>query len=344
MKLQTTRTATPEHQIPAGEALERINRFARNRVPFVFALDFDLLYGLVLPLHELDPRQLRFRFARHADGLTTGYSPRRLKALREAVRIKKTPPQFERYRAAFNHVQQGLRNGDSFLANLTLPVSVELSHSLPELYAAVRAKYTLLIEDRILVFSPEQFVRIQDGVIRSYPMKGTIRASEPNAAACILNDEKEKAEHLTIVDLIRNDIGRIAERVRVERYRYIDRIQLRDDALLQISSEIVGELPRGFESRLGELLFEMLPAGSITGAPKRRTVEIIREAERYERGYYTGICGVWDGHELDSGVMIRFIEQTDHGTVFKAGGGITIYSELEREYQELLDKVNVPLH
>ncbi len=338
------RAAAPQRQIPGEQALERINRFARDRVPFVFALDFDLLHGLVLPLSELEPQELRFRFAGHADGVPPRYPPQQLQALREAVELEKTPPEFERYRAAFTHVQRGLRAGDSFLANLTLPVSVRPSHSLPELYEAVRANYTLLIENRILVFSPERFVRIRDGVIRSYPMKGTIRASEPNAEAAILADEKEKAEHLTIVDLIRNDIGRVAERVRVERYRYIDRIRLRDDALLQVSSEIVGRLPRGFESRLGEILFEMLPAGSITGAPKRRTVEIIREAERYERGYYTGVCGVWDGHELDSGVMIRFMEQTDRGTVFKAGGGITIYSELEREYRELLDKVNVPLH
>jgi len=326
-----------------AETVERINRLSRDRVPFVFVLDFDLRAPLVMPLSKLDPALLRFRFPEHDDG-RPGIRPERRRTIARALRLVKTPPAFERYRAAYERIQRGLREGDSFLANLTLPVSITLSHSLEELFEVVRAKYRLLIDGRVLVFSPEQFVRIKDGIIRSYPMKGTIRASVPRAEQRILADEKEQAEHLTIVDLIRNDIGRVAERVRVERYRYIDRIQLQNDELLQVSSEIVGELAQGFESRLGEILIQMLPVGSITGAPKVKTVEIIREAEQYTRGYYTGVCGVWDGRQLDSGVMIRFIEETAGGTVFKAGGGITIYSELEREYQELLDKVNVPLH
>ena len=326
-----------------GETVERINRLARDRVPFLFVLDFDLTAPIVAPLSALEPELLRFRFSRISDGIPA-LPAEQLSALRDAVRISRTPPPFERYQAAFDTVQRGLRAGNSFLANLTLPVSVALSHSLPELFEVVKAKYALLIDRRILVFSPEQFVQIRDGTIRSYPMKGTISASEPGAEQRILSDEKEQAEHLTIVDLIRNDIGRVAERVRVQRYRYIDRIRMRDKELLQVSSEIVGDLPRGFESRLGEILMQLLPAGSITGAPKVKTVEIIRAAEQYTRGYYTGVCGLWDGRELDSGVMIRFIEHTPDGPVFKAGGGITIYSQIEREYQELLDKVNVPLY
>ncbi len=326
-----------------AETVERINRLSRDRIPFVFVLDFDLREPLVVPLSDLDPALLRFRFPEHDDG-RPGMPPDRRRAIARALRLTKTPPAFERYRAAYERIQRGLREGNSFLANLTLPVPITLSHSLEELFEVARAKYRLLIDRRVLVFSPEKFVRIKDGIIRSFPMKGTIRASVPQAEQRILADEKEQAEHLTIVDLIRNDIGRVAERVRVERYRYIDRIRLQDDELLQVSSEIAGELEPGFESRLGEILIQMLPAGSITGAPKVRTVAIIREAEQYTRGYYTGVCGVWDGRQLDSGVMIRFIEETAGGTVFKAGGGITIYSELEREYQELLDKVNVPLH
>jgi len=87
----------------------------------------------------------------------------------------------------------------------------------------------------------------------------------------------------------------------------------------------------------------MLPAGSVTGAPKKETVRIIRESEKYNRGWYTGIFGVFDGRNLDSAVMIRFIEN-DSGTMcYKSGGGITFMSNAESEYKELIGKVYVPV-
>jgi para-aminobenzoate synthetase component 1 len=83
----------------------------------------------------------------------------------------------------------------------------------------------------------------------------------------------------------------------------------------------------------------LLPAGSISGAPKKRTLEIIREAEGEPRGYYTGVFGIFDGQNLDSAVMIRFIEQSEKGLLYRSGGGITNLSQPEAEYQEMLDKV-----
>jgi len=85
-----------------------------------------------------------------------------------------------------------------------------------------------------------------------------------------------------------------------------------------------------------------LPAGSVSGAPKHKTLEIIKKAENYERGYFTGVCGYFDGKNLDSCVMIRFIEQKN-GLVFKSGGGITANSIAQNEYQELINKVYVPI-
>jgi para-aminobenzoate synthetase component 1 len=112
--------------------------------------------------------------------------------------------------------------------------------------------------------------------------------------------------------------------------------------LLQVSSEISGVLPEDYQNKIGDLLFGMLPAGSVTGAPKLQTLQIIRESENYERGYYTGVFGIFDGEDLDSAVMIRFIEKTDSGMVFKSGGGITALSEAQTEYQEMIDKVYLP--
>jgi len=194
------------------------------------------------------------------------------------------------------------------------------------------------------VLSPETFVKIQDGIISTFPMKGTIDAALPNAESVILADPKEKAEHATIVDLIRNDLSLVAEQVEVKRYRYIDNLVTNKGNLLQVSSEITGRLPENYQERLGDILFSLLPAGSISGAPKPKTLEIIEQAEGYERGFYTGIWGWFDGENLDSAVMIRFIEQQGDQLVFKSGGGITSQSELKKEYEELIQKVYVPLH
>jgi len=194
-----------------------------------------------------------------------------------------------------------------------------------------------------VVFSPEPFVRIRGGTISSFPMKGTINAAIPDAERIIMEDEKEFAEHLTIVDLIRNDLNMVARRVTVERFRYIERVRAHGRELLQVSSEIRGRLDEGYERRIGDIIFMLLPAGSVTGAPKRRTVEIIKELEGYEPGYYTGILGWSDGARLDSGVMIRFIEKDGDSYLYKSGGGITVYSDPASEYRELVDKIYVPL-
>jgi para-aminobenzoate synthetase component 1 len=151
------------------------------------------------------------------------------------------------------------------------------------------------------------------------------------------------AEHNNIVDLIRNDISIFAHNVRVDRYRYIDEIRTKETVLLQVSSEISGRLQKGYENHLGEIITSMLPAGSVTGAPKKETVRIIKESEQYERDWYTGIFGVFDGKKLDSGVMIRFIENNSGSLIYKSGGGITSLSDPEKEYKEMISKVYVPV-
>jgi para-aminobenzoate synthetase component 1 len=174
-------------------------------------------------------------------------------------------------------------------------------------------------------------------------MKGTIDAAIPGAEKMILDDVKELAEHVTIVDLIRNDLSQVATQVEVARFRYLDEIKTVDKKLLQVSSEITGILPGNYLSCLGEIFVKLLPAGSVTGAPKPKTLEIIRQAENEERGYYTGVFGYFDGERVDSGVMIRFIEEIDGKYFYRSGGGITTQSVVEKEYQEIIDKVYVPV-
>lgn len=173
-------------------------------------------------------------------------------------------------------------------------------------------------------------------------MKGTLDAKYPNAAQTLLENPKELWEHSTIVDLIRNDLSQYARGVKVNKFRYLDTIHHQEKELLQVSSEIEGELAANWQSCLGEIIWNLLPAGSISGAPKTKTIEIIQSVEQRKRGYYTGVYGYFDGENLDSAVAIRYIEQNKDDFYYWSGGGITAYSTLEEEYQELKDKIYVP--
>ena len=234
--------------------------------------------------------------------------------------------------------------GNTYLLNLTFPTPVESNLSLREIYFRSKAIYKIWYRDHFVVFSPESFVRISNGIISSYPMKGTIDASLPGAEQLLIGDMKEKAEHSTIVDLIRNDLSRVATNVEVKKFRYVDTVKTNQKTLLQTSSEISGTLPADYPEYLGDILFSLLPAGSICGAPKRKTLEIIRQAETYDRGFYTGVFGYFDGKNLESAVMIRYIENTNGTLTYKSGGGITTFSEPLSEYNEMIDKVYVPIY
>ncbi len=315
--------------------IDRMNQLGAARRPFLFVIDFEMRKPIILPLDDIDSREVRF------DIRGVGNCPPAVPN-RAQSHIDKHPVTYARYLDAFNHVVACQRAGDSYLCNLTFPTRIETALSLEEIFPRAVAPYRLILRDRCVVFSPEPFVRVRGGVISSYPMKGTIRADEHGAAEKLLADEKEFAEHLTIVDLIRNDLGIVGRDVKVERFRYVEKVSTAQGDLLQTSSEITARLPDDWCQSIGEIIAALLPAGSVTGAPKKRTVEIIREAEGAERGWYTGIFGVFDGNGLDSAVMIRFIEMTDSGLLYRSGGGITVYSDPEAEYQELIDKVYVP--
>lgn len=316
------------------------------------------------------------------------------------------PPFYEDYERSFNIVKSNIMAGNSYLTNLTCRVPVSCNLPLEEIFHRAKGKYKLLLrrkktqaEDKahlkeepqnkahlkeenieenltpFVCFSPETFVRIKGGRIYSYPMKGTLDASLPNAEKQLMEDQKEAAEHATIVDLIRNDLSRVAEDVKVDKYRYIDVLHTNKGNILQTSSEISGRLPEDYPHHLGEILDAQLPAGSITGAPKDKTMQIIQEAEGYDRGFYTGIMGIYDQGELNSAVMIRFIEEetspvdfeadgeknfkasegkgdeasegkrdeASRKLYFKAGGGITSKSDCRKEYEEVIQKIYLPI-
>ena len=312
-----------------------MNEWGKDGVPFLFVIDFEMQSPVVIREEDALRAGLHFSFRGISNDSPSGNPGR-------PFPFSKTPVPYERYSEAFRIVMERIRYGDSYLVNLTFPTPVQTTLSIGDIYRFSQAPYSLLLEEQFVVFSPEPFVRIRDGVISSFPMKGTIDGSLPDAEQVLLSNPKEIAEHNTIVDLIRNDLSIVAKQVRVNRFRHIDRVRTNLKELLQVSSEITGILDPGYPARIGDLVFSMLPAGSVSGAPKRRTVEIIREAEISPRGYYTGVMGRFDGQNLDSGVMIRFIEKTPSGLVFRSGGGITCFSDPVSEYNEMIDKVYVP--
>ena len=313
-----------------------MNEYSSKKIPFLFIIDFEMNNPLIFKLDEIDSNKILFQIneiKNYNNDLATT----------EKLIFNKSPLPFDEYHCAFENVMLHIKEGNTYLCNLTFPTPIEMNYTLLDVFYASRAKYKLYYDDLFAVFSPECFIKIENGKIYSFPMKGTIDASIPESEEIILADKKELAEHTTIVDLIRNDLSIVSEDVVVENFRYVEKIMTNQKDLLQVSSKISGILPESYPSQIGNIIFNLLPAGSISGAPKKKTVEIIKEAENYNRGYYTGVFGFFDGRNLDSAVMIRFIEKTNNEYYFKSGGGITFMSDPFSEYQELIDKVYVPI-
>lgn len=385
------------------EIIDKINQLASQDEPFLFVINYQGDKAFIRLLSDINPEECLFDFEGRGN-----FSHVWKETLKEETWKKETseeeisettwqiePPLYEDYKRSFNIVKSNIMAGNSYLTNLTCRVPVSCNLSLEEIFHRAKGKYKLLLrrkrtqaEDKahlkeenieenltpFVCFSPETFVRIKGGRIYSYPMKGTLDASLPNAEKLLMEDRKEAAEHATIVDLIRNDLSRVAEDVRVDKYRYIDVLHTNKGDILQTSSEISGRLPEDYPHHLGEILDAQLPAGSITGAPKDKTMQIIQEAEGYDRGFYTGIMGIYDQGELNSAVMIRFIEEetspvdfeadgeknfkasegkgdeasegkrdeASRKLYFKAGGGITSKSDCRKEYKEVIQKIYLP--
>ena len=261
----------------------------------------------------------------------------------KTINLDIKPIDIKEYEKKFNNTKQQILNGNTYLLNLTTQTTIDTKIKLSDVYKYANAKFKLYYKDKFVCFSPERFIEIKKNKIFTYPMKGTIDANIKDAKRKILEDKKELAEHTMVVDLLRNDLSIVSSNVKVEKFRYIDKISAGDKDLLQISSKISGELSNNWQKNIGNIITSLLPAGSITGTPKKKTVEIIKNIENYDRDFFTGIFGVFDGDSLDSGVIIRFIEKLDNGDkIYKSGGGITFDSDLNSEYKEMIDKVYIP--
>jgi para-aminobenzoate synthetase component 1 len=301
--------------------MDRLRHFAKNKIPFAFVLSYDKSELVVEPLDKLE--QIAFSVSN--------------KTVFQNTPLRKTPVDYATYKTAYDKVIDNIKEGNTYLLNLTFATRLDGLTSLANIYTKAAAKYKVMLKDRFVAFSPETFVQIQNDTIATYPMKGTICALVPNAKETLLNDAKESAEHTMIVDLLRNDLGIVGQNVKVERFRYVEDI----GGLLQVSSKISAKVPC-WEENLASIIDAITPAGSITGTPKKSTCTLIEQIETDSRGYYTGIFGVYDGKSFDSCVLIRYVEKNKNGFFYRSGGGITLDSDAKSEYQEMIDKVYLP--
>jgi len=309
---------------------EYLNSLGKKREPFLVISDFKAEKVEVILLKDLKDSDIEF-------SIDETYPFKEHNSFLEKEAIN-----FDTYKEKFHKVIEKIKAGETYILNLTQATPLNTQESLKNIFALANAHYKLRFKDEFVCFSPEKFIQIENNTIHTFPMKGTIDSAIVNAKEKILTNTKEMAEHVMIVDLLRNDLSIVAKEVKVEKFRYITKVAAGEKELLQVSSHISGLLEENWNESIGSILKDILPAGSISGAPKKSTLEIIDSIEEYERGFFSGIFGVFDGKSFDSGVMIRFIEKTQNGLIYKSGGGITLDSDVNLEYNELQDKIYLP--
>ena len=308
---------------------------------------YELGFALEDVLHSLMPTKSELPLLRF--GVFEGYSAP--DAIDATASIEEVQPQvsFADYETSFQRVHEYIEAGDIYQANLTFPIEAITSAPSRALYAALEAQqpvqYGALIEQQglpdILCRSPELFFRTDgEGKIEVQPMKGTQPRSDDldeDAAnkVFLARDEKNRAENLMIVDLMRNDLSRICKigSVKVPKLFEVESFA----TVHQMTSLVTGSLSK--KSSLGEIFSALFPCGSITGAPKIRAMEILAELERRNRETYCGTIGWWapDGRS-EFNVAIRTILKDGQRLRFNVGGGVVYDSTAEAEYEEALWK------
>jgi anthranilate synthase component 1 len=259
----------------------------------------------------------------------------------------------EAFESAVERIREYIVAGDAFQVVLSQRLSMELKASPFDLYRALRSLnpspylYFLEMDGVTLVgSSPEVLVRVEDQTVTVRPIAGTRpRGKNPEAdrayAEDLLADEKELAEHRMLVDLGRNDVGRVAEygSVKVPELMVIERYS----HVMHIASQVEGRLREGLSAM--DVFRACFPAGTVTGAPKIRAMEIIDELEVTKRGPYAGAVGHfgWGGQSMDTAITIRTVVVKDGRAYVQAGAGIVHDSVPAAEYDETLNKARALL-
>ncbi len=255
-------------------------------------------------------------------------------------------PSIEEYNKAYAEGYERLEKGDSYQFNLTFPFSYTFEGEFNDLAACLFRKKESLgayahgtfipsMEWGILSNSPECLFNKNKNFIETKPIKGTIEDSE-GAWKRLSENEKDEAELFMITDLLKNDLNRLEPKAKVRMLK----APLKVPGLLHQFSHIVLESSK--EIPLKDITRSLFPGGSITGAPKKRTMEILNDIESEPRGAYCGSTFFFDDEQIRASINIRTAEVYTSKNLLKlgAGGGITLLSKMEEEYSEMLSKVD----
>lgn len=253
---------------------------------------------------------------------------------------------FEKYSSQFTNIETYIKGGDCYQVNLTQRFEANSDISAADLYFETQKKiqtpYSCFISfskhKHLLSFSPEQFIAIKDRQITTKPIKGTIanNGSQQNISK-LKESKKNQAENIMIVDLLRNDLGKVCESnsIHVPELFKIETF----NNVHHLVSQINGTLKNNIT--VLDAFISCFPGGSITGAPKVRAMEIIAELEKYPREAYCGsVFYLNHNGDFDSNILIRSVIKNENKLYCWAGGGIVADSELNDEYQESLTKVD----
>lgn len=246
-----------------------------------------------------------------------------------------------------NYIRQKIKEGDTYQVNYTIKSNFKLIGTVTQLFCQLvfsqSAEYTALInlgDEFIISSSPELFFDIHNEEIKVKPMKGTISRGynieqDQNKMQELTSSQKDRAENVMIVDLLRNDIGKLChfDSVKVTNQYNIEKFE----SIFQLTSEIRGKLGK---KRISEIIKSLFPSGSITGAPKLRTMEIINEIEKEPRGIYTGLIGIFKKNHSIANVAIRTLEinKNTNQCNLGIGSGIVWDSDPKNEFEEVILK------
>ena len=257
------------------------------------------------------------------------------------------------YSSAFDKIKSYIREGDCYQVNLAQRFSVGVNGDPWDAYVRLRkinpAPYGCFLnipEGAVLSASPERFLKVRNNLVETKPIKGTRRRSsfayeDTALAEALLESEKDRAENLMIVDLLRNDLGKTCAKgsVAVPKLFALESFA----SVHHLVSTITGQLDQG--QHVLDLLRGCFPGGSITGAPKLRSMEIIEEVEPHRRSVYCGSIGyIGFDSSMDCNIAIRSMVYYQDTMYCWAGGGIVADSRMEAEYQECFDKVAALLY
>ena len=245
------------------------------------------------------------------------------------------------YKHAFAGIKKYILEGDIYQVNLTYRFSSKFSGDHKNLFAKIYEQnpapfsaYLDCGDTKILSASPERFLRLKAGRVKTSPVKGT-RPRGPGMKKALLASEKEEAELNMITDLMRNDIGQVCEigTVEVTAHRALQKCPTVWHTYSTVEGVLRGDL------HAIDLMRACLPGGSVTGCPKKRAMEIIAEIENRPRGIYTGSIGyISDCGDMDSNIVIRTLIAQDDRLDLDVGGGIVADSDVSAEYREVFDK------